>query len=291
VYNVLNVKLDICKKPIYPVLPSVINAHDEIEAFLKKGNINFPDEVVLGTALAQVYKTVPPVTGDADLPKVDHETIRGIIDDACDGYLEPGMVGALLDASGIPRVKEIVDEDRDRLISRFRKRDFPIVMKAKGILHKSDVNGVVLNITSKKKAAKSFDQLMKIEGATGVLAQPMLHGMELFIGVKKEKGFDHTIVCGLGGVFVEILNDISAGLSPLSREEIKRMITSLRGYKLIRGFRNKKGIDEEKFIDCIQGVSALVEAAPEIVEMDVNPLIGTESNIQAVDVRIKIQKG
>lgn len=289
VYNVLSVKLDVCKKPIYPVLPSVINAREEISTFLKKGNINFPDEVVLGKALAQVYKTRQPDSEEILLPSIDNEKIREIIDNNSDGYLKPRDVAFLLDAAGILRVKEVVENDKDLLVSKFQKKDFPIVMKVTGLLHKSDVNGVILNINSKKQAVKSFDMLMSIEKATGVLAQPMLTGLELFIGVKKEAGFNHTIVCGLGGVFVEILKDISAGLSPLSIREIKRMITSLRGYKLLKGIRGKKGVNELMFIDIIQRVSALVEVAPEIVEMDMNPLIGTEKNITAVDTRIRIQ--
>jgi len=290
VYNVLSVKLDVCKKPIYPVLPSVINAREEISKFLENNHINFPDEVVLGKALAQVYKTPLPISEEIILPEINLDEIRSIINNAPNGYLDSKTTAYLLDAANIPRVKEVVESDKEKLLSKFEKKNFPIVMKVIGPLHKSDVKGVVLNITSMKKAAKCFDKLMKIENAIGVLAQPMLTGLELYIGVKKEENFNHTIVCGLGGVFVEILKDISAGLSPLSKLEIKKMVRSLRGYKLIQGARGKEGVNEEKFIDIIQHISALVEAAPEIIEMDINPLIGTQKDIIAVDVRINIQK-
>lgn len=290
VYNVLNIKLDICKKPIFPVLPSVINAQKEITAFLSKGNINFPDEVVLGRALAQVYKTPFPVSEKIVLPSIDIEKVRTLIAHASNGYLDPKTTAFLLDAAGIPRVKEVVESSKEKLLSKFKKKNFPIVMKVIGPLHKSDVKGVILNITTMKEAAKSFDKLIQIKNATGVLAQPMITGLELFVGVKKEEGFNHTIVCGLGGVFVEVLKDISAGLSPLSKPEIERMITSLRGYKLLQGTRGRESVNEAKFIEIIQRVSALVEAAPEIVEMDMNPLIGTKKDIKAVDVRIRIEK-
>ncbi len=290
VYNVLNVKLDICKKPIYPVLPSIINAQKEIAHFLEKGNINFPDEVVLGKALAQVYKTPFPISEKVELPEINSEAIREIIERVDNGYLGPRNTAKILDAAGIPRVKEVFESDIEKLLSKFEKKNFPLVMKVIGPLHKSDVKGVILNITTMKKAAKSFDKLMQIENAKGVLAQPMVTGLELFVGVKKEEGFNHTIVCGLGGVFIEILKDISAGLSPLSKPEIKKMITSLRGYKMLQGTRGKEGINEEKFMNIIQRVSALVEVAPEIVEMDMNPLIGTKKSIKAVDVRIRVEK-
>jgi len=290
VYNVLSVKLDVCKKPIFPVLPSVVNAQKEIATFLDKGNINFPDEVVLGKALAQVYKTPKPMEAKISLPEIDIEAIRAVISIAENGYLGPRNTAKLLDAAGIPRVKEVFESDKEKLLSKFEKKNFPLVMKVIGPLHKTDVQGVILNITSMKEAAKSFDTLISIKHARGVLAQPMIPGLELFIGVNKEEGFNHTIVCGLGGVFVEILKDISAGLSPLSKPEIQKMIASLRGYKMLQGARGKEGVNIEKFVAIIQRVSALVEAAPEIIEMDMNPLIGSEKEIIAVDVRIRVEK-
>jgi len=290
VYDVLSVKLEVCKKPIFPVLPSIVNAEKEITTFLEKGNVNFPDEVVLGRALPQVFKTPKPIPKDLVLPQIDVATIREIIENVENGYLGPRNTAKLLDAAGITRVKEVFESDKEKLLSKFKKENFPIVMKVIGPLHKSDVKGVILNITSMKKAAKAFDELMQIDHARGVLAQPMLHGLELFVGVNKEEKFNHTILCGLGGVFVEILKDISVGLSPLSKLEIKKMIASLRGYKMLQGARGKEGINIEKFMDIIQRVSALVEVAPEIVEMDMNPLIGNSKGIKAVDVRVRIEK-
>jgi len=290
VYDVLSVKLEVCKKPIFPVLPSIVNAEKEITTFLDKGNVNFPDEVVLGKALGQVYKTPKPIAEKINLPEINSEAIREIVNGAENGYLGPRNTAKLLDAAGISRVKEVFESNKEKLLSKFEKVNFPIVMKVIGPLHKSDVKGVILNITTLKEAAKAFDELMQIEHARGVLAQPMLHGLELFVGVNKEEKFNHTIVCGLGGVFVEILKDISVGLSPLSKLEIKKMIASLRGYKMLQGARGKEGINIEIFIAIIQRVSALVEVAPEIVEMDMNPLIGNNKEIKAVDVRVRIEK-
>lgn len=288
VYNLLSIKFDECKKPIFPVLPSVVNAHKEINGFLKKGNINFPDEVVLGKALAQVFKTPKPIITNIELPQIDRKVIRQIINQSNNGYLGLLETAKLIDAAGIPGVYQFFESDKEKFLSKLEKKLFPIVMKVIGLIHKTDVKGVILNITSLKKAAKSFDELMKIKDARGVIAQPMIQGLELFIGVNKEEGFNPTIVCGLGGVFVEILKDISAGLSPLSKVEIGKMISSLRGYQMLKGTRGKKGVNIETFIDIIHKVSALVEVAPEIIEMDMNPLIGTEREFKAVDVRIRI---
>ena len=288
VYNVLSVKLEICNKPIFPVLPSVVNAQREIQSFLKKGHINFPDEVVLGKALSQVFKTPEPISEEISLPKIDVKKIRSVIDMVTEGYLDAEQTEKLLDAARIPRVTELVENSKEKLLTAIDSLKFPVVMKVVGPLHKSDAKGVVLNITSKEEVSETFDRLMQIDSATAVMVQPQLAGLELFVGVMKEPGFNHTILCGLGGIFIEVLNDVSAGLSPISKNEAQQMVQSLRGYKLIQGARGQKGVDENQFVEIIQRLSALVEAAPEITEMDINPLIGTQKNIVAVDARVRV---
>ncbi|MCB0451377.1 MAG: acetate--CoA ligase family protein [Aequorivita sp.] len=290
VYNVLSVKLEICNKPIFPVLPSVVNAQREIQSFLKKGHINFPDEVVLGKALSQVFKTPEPISEEISLPKIDVKKIRSVIDMVTEGYLDAEQTEKLLDAARIPRVTELVENSKEKLLTAIDSLKFPVVMKVVGPLHKSDAKGVVLNITSKEEVSETFDRLMQIDSATAVMVQPQLAGLELFVGVMKEPGFNHTILCGLGGIFIEVLNDVSAGLSPISKNEAQQMVQSLRGYKLIQGARGQKGVDENQFVEIIQRLSALVEAAPEITEMDINPLIGTQKNIVAVDARVRLKK-
>jgi len=290
VYNVLSVKLDVCKKPIFPVLPSVVNARKEIQTFLDKGNINFPDEVLLGKALTQVCKTPMPTESKVKLPSNESEKIRSLIEKANDGYLSPEMTSLLMEAAGISIVKEIVESSKEVLLSKIKDISFPLVMKVVGPLHKSDVQGVLLNVNDIDEVSVNFDKLMKINEATGVMVQPMLSGLELFVGVKKEPCFDHTILCGLGGIYIEVLNDVAAGLSPISKMEAEKMIASLRGYKLIKGTRGKEGVNEQLFVEIIQRLSALVKVAPEIIEMDINPLLGTEKHITAVDVRIRIER-
>jgi len=290
VYNVLSVKLDVCSKPIYPVLPSLINARKEIQTFLERGNVNFPDEVMLGVSLPQVYNTPKPYVEIADKPIVDVSKIRYVIDNAKSGFLSPTDVASLLDAAEIPRVKELVVNTKEELITEIDDFKFPIVMKVVGPVHKTDVGGVILNIESTEKALSVFDDLMKIKDANSVMIQTMNSGVELFIGVVKEAGFGHAVLCGLGGIFIEVLEDVSASISPISTKEAYRMIQSLKGYKLIQGIRGNGGIDETKFVEVIRKVSALVEVAPEIQEMDMNPLFGNIDSIITVDSRIRIEK-
>ena len=129
--------------------------------------------------------------------------------------------------------------------------------------------------------ALEFDRMMQIPEASAIMVQPMLKGTELFIGAKYEEKFGHVVLCGLGGIFVEVLKDISSGLAPLSYEEAYSMIHSLRAYKIIKGTRGQKGVNEDKFAEIIVRLSTLLRFATEIKEMDINPLLATEKQVIA----------
>jgi acetate---CoA ligase (ADP-forming) len=149
---------------------------------------------------------------------------------------------------------------------------------------------VVLNVRDEASVQREFTRMMKIPETKAVLIQPMLSGIELFMGASRYPKFGHVILCGLGGIFIEVLKDVSAGLSPLSHDESMRMIRSLKSYKLIKGVRGQQGVDELKFAEIMQRLSALLEAAPEIQELDFNPLLGKGDTITVVDNRIRIEK-
>ena len=289
VYNVLHEKMLTCKKPIYPILPCEIEVGEEVKDFISKGHVRFPDEVLFARGLISVFNTPKPQLNIA-LPEIDKNTIRNVIDNSDDGFLPPVMVSQLLDAAGIPRAKEIVVSNIQEIDSALREISYPLVMKVVGPIHKTDVGGVVLNVETKEQLLSEFARLMKIQDAKGVLLQPMLSGLELFIGGKKEGDFGHLVTAGLGGIFVEVLKDIQTALSPITFDEALTMIHNLKGYKLVKGVRGSNGVDENVFANIIQRVSALMTIAPEIAEMDINPLLGDGSNVIAVDARINIIK-
>jgi len=288
-YNVLGEKMNTCRKPIYPILPSILTAGEEVADFLSKGRVNFPDEVVLGNALCRVFNTPPPAKAKEIIP-IDTKAIRQIIERNADGYLRPEEVAGLLDAAGIPRAGEAVAQTIEEALNGAKKLGFPLVMKVVGPVHKSDVGGVVLNVKDENQLKAEFGRMMKIPETTGILLQPMLSGTELFAGAKFEPPFGHLILAGMGGIFIEVLKDVATGLSPLSKNEAGEMIKSLESYKIIQGVRGKKGINEELFVEIILRLSALVQAAPEIMELDLNPLLGNENQVVAVDARVRIEK-
>jgi acetyltransferase len=290
VYEVLDKKMKTCKKPIFPILPSVVNVKNEIENFVSKGNVYFPDEVLFGNALTKIYNTPKPSVFQNINFNVDENAIRNIINNAKNGYLTPQETKKLLDLAKIPMVNEVVCNSIELCKKAIKKMKFPVVMKVVGPIHKSDVGGIVLNINSEEKLTASFHKIMQIKGATSVLIQPMKKGIELFIGVKKEVKFGHLVLCGLGGIYVEVLKDIQTTLAPVSTNEATKMIQKLKSYKIIQGVRNQQGVDENLFAEIITKISNLVEIAPEITELDLNPLLGNSTEIFVVDARIKIEK-
>ncbi|MBR6319612.1 MAG: acetate--CoA ligase family protein [Prevotella sp.] len=291
-YEVLHQKILTSRKPIFPILPSVNTAGPEVQEFLRKGHVNFSDEVTLATALTQVMKTPAPADQNVVVNGVDVPRIRHIIDGIdSQGFLPPETVHALLSAAGIPTVPEFVSADRAEVLNFAEQTGYPVVAKVVGPVHKSDVGGVALNIRSKEVLGAEFDRMMGIQGATAVMVQKMIRGTELFIGAKYEPRFGHVVLCGLGGIFVEVLKDVSSGLAPLSYEEAYSMIRSLRGYKILKGTRGQKGINERKYAEIIVRLSTLLRFATEIKEMDINPLLADEQDVIAVDARILVEKG
>ena len=291
VYDVLHQKIQECKKPIFPILPSVSTAGPEVQEFLKRGHINFSDEVTLATALTQIMKTPEPARTEVELYGTDIPRLHKLISSIHEsGYLSPNLVREILSCAGIPLVPELVSTSKDELAEFAERVGYPVVAKVVGPVHKSDVGGVALNIRSKEVLAAEFDRMMQIPEATAVMVQKMIKGTELFIGAKYEERFGHVVLCGLGGIFVEVLRDVSSGLAPLSYEEAYSMIHSLRAYKILKGTRGMKGINERKYAEIIVCLSTLLRFATEIKEMDINPLLADEQDVIAVDARILVEK-
>ena len=294
VYDLLDEKMKTCKKPIFPVLPSIINVKQEIEDFIAKGRINFPEECVLGNALVKVWNTPKPQPEHVELPQVDVARIRKTIEKCESGYLEIADYNELLDAAGISRKKSVEVSKKEDALAFAKEvgcsKDVPLVMKVVGPLHKSDVGGVTLGVKDLDTVAKEFDRLIVIPETYAVEMYPMLDGTDVYIGAIRDDKFGHQIFFGLGGIFIEVLKDVQSALAPITAEEAKQMLTKLRGYKILQGVRGQEPVNIDLYADQVARVSALVQAAPEIVEMDLNPLLGNPRYVTAVDARIRIQK-
>ena len=294
VYDLLDEKMKTCKKPIFPVLPSIINVKDEINDFIAKGRINFPEECVLGNAICKIYNTPKPQPEHVELPQIDVARIRKTIDKCGDGYMEIADYNELLDAAGISRKKSVEVSKKEDALAFAKEvgcsKDVPLVMKVVGPLHKSDVGGVTLNVKDLDTVSKEFDRLMAIKDTYAVEMYPMLDGTDVYIGAIRDDKFGHQIFFGLGGIFIEVLKDVQSALAPITADEAKLMLTKLRGYKILQGVRGQEPVNIDLYADQIARISALVQAAPEIAEMDLNPLLGNPRYVTAVDARIRLEK-
>lgn len=290
VYNVLHEKMKTCSKPIFPVLPSIINVADEIKDFLSKGRINFPDEVIFARAMAQIQNTPKPTSFKENQYILNKERLSSVLANTENGYLKPADVQMMLDIAGIPRAGEMVALNVIDAVKAAEELGYPVVMKVVGPVHKSDVGGVALNIKSKDALVKEFERMIKIKDVTGILIQPMLSGIELFIGAKREEPFGHLVLFGMGGIFIEVLKDVQTLLVPLTKDEVLTSLQKLKTYPMLKGIRGQEGVNIELFADIICKVSALLRAVPEIYEMDINPLLGKKNQVIAVDARIRIEK-
>jgi acetate---CoA ligase (ADP-forming) len=286
-YMMLHEKMKTSRKPIFPILPSVIQAAEEVNHFHHMGHVNFTDEVTFGYLLSKVSKMHPPYHTE-ELPSIDTQRVRSIIAVSEEGYLPADTVFDLLDAAGIKTVKQSIVHTREEALEEAYVLGFPLVMKVCGPVHKTDAGGVVTSIQSCTEVEEVFDKLVELKGADGVIMQQQLSGLDIFIGAKAEDKFGHQVVVGLGGIFVEVFKDVAYALTPVSLQEALSMIRHLKSYPVIKGARGKIGVNEKLIAETVVRLSALLYYAPEINEMDINPLIGNGDSLIAVDARIAL---
>jgi acyl-CoA synthetase (NDP forming) len=202
-------------------------------------------------------------------------------------YLPEHKSKDLLERYGIKTAKCIPAQSEDDAIKAARKIGFPVVMKifSEGLVHKSDVGGVILDLRNEDEVREAFRRLMEIEGVEGVNVQPMLErGVEVIIGVFEDKQFGKAIMFGLGGIFVEIYNDVSFRILPITEKDAEEMIREVRGYRILDGYRGFKA-DVEALIKLIVRISEVAEGE-RIKEMDLNPVFVYERGYAVADARI-----
>jgi len=189
----------------------------------------------------------------------------------------------ILAAYGVPLPKSVLAADADEAVAAAEAIGYPVVMKiaSPDILHKTDIGGVKLNLTTASDVRDAFDLI--IYRATrhlpdaiiwGCQVQQMVRGgKEVIIGVNRDPQFGPLLMFGLGGVYVEALKDVTFRVSPVDRREAREMLGEIRAYNLLRGVRGEKPSDLDAIADTIVRVSQLVSDFPDIVELDINPLL------------------
>ncbi|MEY2477234.1 MAG: hypothetical protein QOG87_2549 [Actinomycetota bacterium] len=196
----------------------------------------------------------------------------------------------LLAAYGIPVTEERMVTKRGQAVKAAEAIGLPVVMKVSSptILHKSDLGLVKVGVSSPKEVKAAFDELMAADGAEGVLVSEMVSdGVETVVGVARDDLFGPTVMFGLGGVFVEVLKDVTFRVPPFDRDEARRMIEEVKGFPLLTGARGRPKADVKALVDVILKVQRLaVDLADDVAELDINPLVVRPKGVVALDALV-----
>jgi len=205
----------------------------------------------------------------------------------------------LLKQAGINTTDITLASSKDEAVSAAKKLGFPAVLKivSPDILHKSDIGGVKLNLTSEGDVGKAYDEIMAAvkkhdpkASIEGVSVQPMARpATEVIIGMNKDEQFGPVLMFGLGGILVEVLKDVSFRIVPLTKRDAREMIREIKAYPVLEGYRGQEPADIETLESLLLKVSDFVEKHPDIKEMDLNPIFAYEDGAIAVDARIILE--
>jgi acetate---CoA ligase (ADP-forming) subunit beta len=206
----------------------------------------------------------------------------------------------ILKQAGISVVETKLAKTQKEAVSFSQKIGFPVVLKitSPDVIHKSDSEGVKLSINSAAEVKKAYNEILKKVRKQypdaiihGVSVQKMVRpGTEVIIGTSKDPQFGPVIMFGLGGIFVEVLKDVSFRIIPLGRKDALEMIEEIKGYPLLQGYRGKEPADISALVDIILKISKFIEENPQIKELELNPIFVYRNRAIAVDARIFLEK-
>jgi len=256
-------------------------------------------------AFYRYYKYLDDVSYKFDDYEIDVKAINEIIDGALkDGrtFLLANEGAAVMRAADIKMPQSKIARSIDAAVKFAEEIGYPVVMKvvSKDILHKSDAGGVLLDIENKKEVVVGYEAIMHncreykpnavIEGIE--VAEMVRKGVELIVGARRDPSFGPVIMCGLGGIYVEVMKDISFRAIPINRGIALSMLEEIRSYPLLLGARGEERKDIESVIDTIIKISSIIKKCEKITDIEVNPVVvyDLKNGIKAVDARILISK-
>ncbi len=184
-----------------------------------------------------------------------------------------------LEENGFNVAKRAVVESKNELLKIAKKFGFPLVLKNAELLHKTEKDAVKLNVYE-SNLVKAYNELK----AKKVLVHKQIDGNYFLVGVKKDPTFGHVIVFGLGGIYTELFNDVTIRVCPIDKKQAKDMLENIK-FKKIYEFRNKK-VNKQALVEALLKTNNLVKKYPNIVELDINPLIANQKEAIVADARI-----
>ena len=279
-----------------PVLASFLGTHGLRPQLAPVPSFAFPEAAA--TALAHVTRygewLRSPAPAAEPLPDNIRVALRTFIAGAPrEGWLPPSGCEALLAAAQLPALQSQVVHTAAEAVDAARAAGFPVVLKAVGrdILHKSDVGGVRVNLASEPAVRDAFSALTRTLGARleAVLVQPMVcGGVEMVVGGVNDAAFGPVVMCGTGGVLVDVLDDTAFAMCPLAEADARALVNRIKGRVRLRGVRGMPPADEDAFRRLLVRVSQVLHACPEIREMDLNPVMALPAGAIVADVRIRL---
>ncbi len=206
----------------------------------------------------------------------------------------------ILKQAGISVVETKLAKTQKEAISLSQKMGFPVALKiaSPDVVHKTDSGGVKLSINNVTEVKKAYDEILKKVKKQypdavvhGVSVQKMVRaGTEVIVGTSKDPQFGSVIMFGLGGVFVELLKDVSFRVIPVERKDAQEMINEIKGYPILEGYRGKDPADISALVEIILKISKLIEENSQIKELELNPIFAYRDKAVAVDARIILEK-
>lgn len=261
----------------------------------------FPEPAAIALSRVAAYgewRQRPPGTVPS-LPDVDRAMARAVMTTALQrggGWLTPVEANALLAAVGIATPRSNLASSIDEAVERAMRLGLPVALKAVGpeLLHKTEHKAIRLNLQTRGEVRLAASELTRALGSKmdGLLVQRMVTGCaEMMLGAINDKTFGHVVVCGSGGVLIELLADSQCRLYPVTDQDADEMVAGLKGIRLLQGFRGAAAADIVAFRESVLRISALVGICPEIQELDVNPIVVCENGVSALDVRVRVSAG
>ncbi len=259
---------------------------------------------ILSHALAyEAWRSRPaghvPIYGDADLSKA-RSICTGALAARGAGWLSTEENQAILAAMKLPLVEGRVATTADEAVKMAREFGFPVAIKLAShrIVHKTEIGAVRLNVQSEQEVRDAYQAIRarllqdrNLDAMEGVLVQPMLsRGVEVAAGMSRDRLFGPLIAFGLGGIHIEILGDVQFRMAPLTDHDATEMVQGIKGYKLLTGYRGHPAVDIKAVEDVLLRISQLVQAIPEITELDLNPIFALPDarGCRIVDARIRV---
>ena len=200
---------------------------------------------------------------------------------------------------GIPVTEFRVASNGEEAVKFAGEIGYPVVLKVVSpeIIHKSDAGGVMINLQNPSDVSDAYRKILENvrkynadARIVGILVQEMApQSTETIVGAIKDPQFGQTIMFGLGGIFVELLKDVSFRIAPITADDAKEMITQLKAYPLLKGFRNSPPADIDALVGILLSTSRLVMENPEIKELDLNPVLAYQKGAKTVDARIILE--